>query len=54
MPKIPIVGNALPNEHEEVPLRVEEYFGNDESAPPTIDDQFRKEADGMNMEFDID
>ena len=57
MPKIPIVGNALPNEDEEedVPLRVEEYFANkDGSAPPAIDNQFRKEVDGMNMEFEVD
>ena len=56
MPKIPIVGNALPNEDEEkkVPLRVEEYFAKEGSAPPTVDDQFRKDVDGMNMEFEVD
>ena len=56
MPKIPILGNALPNEEEEnVPLRVEEYFaGTDGSAPPTVDEQFRKDAAGKDMEFDID
>ena len=54
MPKIPILGNALPNE-EDVPLRVEEYFaGNDGSAPPTVDEEFRKDAAGINMEFDVD
>ena len=55
MPKIPILGNALPNEKEEedVPLNVEEYFAG-KSALPTVDERFRKEAAGVNMEFDFD
>ena len=59
MPKIPIVGNALPNEGEEedIPLQVEKYFEeNDDgsAAPPTVDDKFRENAAGMDMEFEVD
>ena len=59
LPKIPILGNAFPNEGEEedVPSRVEEYFaGNDGSALPAVDEQFRKDAAaaaaGMDIEID--
>ena len=44
-------------EEEDVPSRVEEYFaGNDGSALPAVDEQFRKDAAaaaaGMDIEID--
>ena len=58
MPKIPIVGNALPNEGEEedVPLQVEKYFEESDGSapPPKVDDKFRENAAGMDMEFEVD
>ena len=59
MPKIPILGNALPNEGKEgnIPSQVEKYFeGNDDGSapPPTVDDKFRENATGKDMEFDVD
>ena len=58
MPKIPIVGNAQPNGggEEDVPLQVEKYFqeNNGSALPPTVDDKFRENAAGMDMEFEVD